>query len=102
MVSVGSQRRATEVRLRREFRLSPLGTRIAIFQPVTMYFKHVEEQLEEKQQWAAEEKRLLKALRDAVDLAFGKKKISVEQAEKYFQSSKFELEFSTRRTSIDF
>ena len=71
---------------------------VASFQPVTMYFKHFEEDLEEKKQWAAEEKIFLKALRDAVDLAFAKTKSAAAQPEKYFQSSKFDFEV-LRRTS---
>ncbi|CAF4767313.1 unnamed protein product, partial [Rotaria magnacalcarata] len=44
------------------------------------------EQQQEKQQWQIEEKSLLKALREAVDLAYQKKKISNQQATIYFQS----------------
>jgi hypothetical protein len=59
---------------------------------VTTYFKHFEEQsieqAEEKKQWIVEEKALLNALRAAVDKAFQKKKLTDQQAVKYFQSSK--------------
>ena len=62
---------------------------------MTTYFKHFEEQsieqAEEKKQWLGEEKALLNALRDAVDKAFQKKKLTDQQAVKYFQSSKNQL-----------
>ena len=57
-----------------------------------MYFTHFEEQSteqkEEKKQWLVEEKALLNALRESVDKAVQKKKLTNHQAIKYFQSSK--------------
>lgn len=57
-----------------------------------MYFKNFEKQVperdQEKKEWAAEEKLLLKTLRDAVDLAYQKKKLSDRQAAEYFKSSR--------------
>ncbi|CAM4909126.1 unnamed protein product [Rotaria socialis] len=61
-----------------------------VYVPITTHFKRFEEkskeQQQEKQQWQIEEKSLLKALREAVDLAYQKKKISNQQATIYFQS----------------
>jgi hypothetical protein len=45
------------------------------------------EEEQEKRQWQLEEKSLLKALRESVDKAFERKKLSDQQAIKYFQSS---------------
>ncbi|CAF3973360.1 unnamed protein product [Rotaria sp. Silwood2] len=61
-----------------------------VYVPITTYFKHFEEQSieqqEEKKQWQIEEKSLLKALRESVDKAFQKKKLSNQQMMNYFQS----------------
>ncbi|CAF3555173.1 unnamed protein product [Adineta steineri] len=62
-----------------------------VYVPITTYFKHFEEQSnekqqEEKQQWQTEEKSLLKALRESVDKAYERKKITYEQMIKYFES----------------
>ncbi|CAF0739662.1 unnamed protein product [Rotaria sp. Silwood1] len=61
-----------------------------VYVPITTYFKHFEEQSieqqEEKKQWQIEEKSLLKALRESVDKAFQKKKLSYQQTMNYFQS----------------
>ena len=63
---------------------------------MTTYYKHFQEdsieQQAEKKKWAEEEKLMVKALRDAVEKAQEKRKLTVEQAMKYFQSSrKFEM-----------
>ncbi|CAF1017635.1 unnamed protein product [Adineta ricciae] len=61
-----------------------------VYVPITTHYKHFEEQSAEQQQekkrWQTEEKALLKALREAVDRAYEKKRISHEQAGKYFES----------------
>ncbi|CAF0728007.1 unnamed protein product [Rotaria sordida] len=61
-----------------------------VYVPITTYFKHFEEQSieqeQEKKQWQIEEKSLLKALRESVDKAFQKKKLSYQQTLNYFQS----------------
>jgi hypothetical protein len=100
MVSTRSKFSSSKVCLCRKFVAKSILETIysSFIKPINTYFKHFEEpsseQEQEKKQWEMEEKSLLKALRESVDKAFERKKLSNQQAIKYFQSSNISIRFN--------